>query len=220
MQDWKTIRAWRHDVRKTLRHKRLEQSASDRRAADAAIRRTLSDLHELHAAGAIGFYWPFEGEVDLRPLVSDLIQGGTAAALPVIVEKNQPLEFWQWTPGMVLEPGVWDTRVPSDGQPLAVDVLLVPLLGFDPTGYRLGNGGGYFDRTLAIMAPRPLAISVGYETCALETIFPQPHDIPMDVVVTEERTMRRLEDLPETPRKNSDSVRSYASSPCFMAEFE
>jgi 5-formyltetrahydrofolate cyclo-ligase len=64
-------------------------------------------------------------------------------------------------------------------------VLLVPLIGFDHAGYRLGYGGGYFDRTLAVTAPKPLTIGIGYELGRLETIHPQPHDIPMDAIVTE-----------------------------------
>jgi 5-formyltetrahydrofolate cyclo-ligase len=69
--------------------------------------------------------------------------------------------------------------------------LIVPLLGFDAAGYRLGYGGGYYDRTLAAMAPRPLSIGVGYELGRLDTIHPQAHDIPLDAIVTENGSHRR-----------------------------
>ena len=75
--------------------------------------------------------------------------------------------------------------MPADGRVVTPTVLLVPLLGFDEAGYRLGYGGGYYDRTLAAMTPRPLTIGVGYEVGRLKTIRPQPHDIPMDAIATE-----------------------------------
>jgi 5-formyltetrahydrofolate cyclo-ligase len=81
--------------------------------------------------------------------------------------------------------------VPADSPVLTPDLLLVPLVGFDPAGYRLGYGGGYYDRTLAAIQPRPLAIGIGFEQQALATIHPQPHDIPMDYIVTESRVARR-----------------------------
>jgi len=80
--------------------------------------------------------------------------------------------------------------VPAEGDPVSPTALLVPLVGFDEMGYRLGYGGGYYDRTLASFPARPLAIGVGYEFAHLETIHPQPHDIPMSAIVTEGRILR------------------------------
>jgi 5,10-methenyltetrahydrofolate synthetase len=68
---------------------------------------------------------------------------------------------------------------------VAPDVILVPLVGFDKDGHRLGNGGGYYDRTLAALVPKPLCIGIGNEAGAIETIYPQQHDVPMDAIVTE-----------------------------------
>jgi 5-formyltetrahydrofolate cyclo-ligase len=86
--------------------------------------------------------------------------------------------------------GVWDIPVPSNRNPVQPTVLLVPLLGFDTAGYRLGHGGGYYDRTLATVAQKPLTIGIGYELGRLQTIYPQPHDIPMDAIVTESGVVR------------------------------
>ena len=86
---------------------------------------------------------------------------------------------------MKLERGIWNIPVPHEKNPVSPGTLLVPLLGFDAAGYRLGHGGGYYDRTLASVTERPLTIGVGYEFGRLETIYPQAHDIPMDAVVTE-----------------------------------
>jgi 5-formyltetrahydrofolate cyclo-ligase len=104
-----------------------------------------------------------------------------------------PLEFRAWQPGVRLESGVWGIPVPADGEVVWPDVLLVPLVGFDRLGYRLGYGGGFYDRTLAAMPRRPTTLGVGFALGAIETIHPQQHDIPMDAVITEQQsTMRRL----------------------------
>jgi 5-formyltetrahydrofolate cyclo-ligase len=98
--------------------------------------------------------------------------------------------FREWTPGAPMAPGIWNIPVPAEGETLSPTVLLAPLVGFDGCGYRLGYGGGYYDRTLAAAMPRPLAIGVGFEASRLETIHPQPHDIPMDLIVTEQEILR------------------------------
>ena len=144
----------------------------------------LESFPELRDA-CIGFYWPFQGEIDLRGLVRNFIALGAEAALPVVVEKQQPMEFWSWQPQMKLVRGIWNIPISSERNLVQPTVLLVPLLGFDPAGYRLGYGGGYYDRTLATFAQKPLAIGIGYELGRLKTIYPQPHDVSMDAVVTE-----------------------------------
>ena len=189
--DWSDVRAWRRDERKRLLELRIAVPKLERDAQrdriTALIDRHLPDL----SGHLIGFYWPFKGEIDLRPFVRDLVERGARAALPVVVEKAAPLEFWSWRPGMKLGRGVWNIPIPGARAPVEPTALLVPLVGFDERGYRLGYGGGYYDRTLAAMPVRPLVIAVGIAACRLETIHPQPHDIAMDVVVTEEQVWER-----------------------------
>jgi len=84
-----------------------------------------------------------------------------------------------------MERGVWNIPVPAEGPDIVPDITLSPVVGWDGAGYRLGCGGGYFDRTLAAFTPRPLAIGIGLNTARIATIFPQPHDIPMQAIVTE-----------------------------------
>jgi 5-formyltetrahydrofolate cyclo-ligase len=86
---------------------------------------------------------------------------------------------------------VWNIPVPKKRDAVIPDAVLAPLVGFDRQCYRLGYGGGYFDRTLASLSPRPLAIGVGFELSQIETIYPQSFDVPMDVVVTEADTRWR-----------------------------
>jgi len=87
---------------------------------------------------------------------------------------------------------VWNTPVPTEGEEVLPDVVIAPLVGFDAACYRLGHGGGFFDRTLASLRRRPRVIGVGYGRLALRTIYPQPHDVPMDFIMTEDGTTARL----------------------------
>jgi 5-formyltetrahydrofolate cyclo-ligase len=139
----------------------------------------------------LGLYWPFQAEFDPRPLIDWVIAQGSAVALPAVVDKNSPLEYRAWRPGEALVDGVWNIPIPEVREVVSPEAVLAPLVGFDRQCYRLGYGGGYFDRTLAALSPRPLAIGVGFEMSQIETIFPQPFDIPMDVIVTEARIRRR-----------------------------
>ena len=134
---------------------------------------------------SVSFYWPFRGEPDLRPFMQTLWARGQSCSLPVVVEKNAPLAFRLWQPGCKLVPGVWNIPVPADGAEVEPEIVIAPVVGFDSACYRLGYGGGFFDRTLAKLSTRPVVIGVGYARAALASIYPLPHDVPMDVVVTE-----------------------------------
>ena len=183
---WEEVRAWRRGERARLVARRAAVPLAERQRRDRVItghlRVALPDLASRH----IGFYWPFKGEYDPRPLVRALHAQGARLALPVVVRRAAPMAFRPWRPGTRLVPGIWDIPVPAEGDPVLPDTLLVPLVGFDPRGYRLGHGGGYYDRTLAAMAHRPRAIGIGFESLRLPTIHPRPHDIPMNLIVTED----------------------------------
>jgi 5-formyltetrahydrofolate cyclo-ligase len=205
MQAWPEIRAWRRAKRAELLAQRLAMSGQDRQRASAKLRDLVGARFPQLRQACIGLYWPFTGEPDMLPLVTDLMAHGATAALPVVVGKNQPVEFWAWRPGMKLDSGVWDIPIPAERAPVRPTALLVPLLGFDGAGYRLGYGGGYYDRTLAAMDPKPLTIGVGYELGRLQTIYPQPHDIPLDAIVTEAA---------------HETAAAYASPACLMHEVD
>jgi 5-formyltetrahydrofolate cyclo-ligase len=183
---WPEIRAWRKAQRAELIARRLSATREEREAWNEAITARLRPI--LASRGSlrrIGFYWPFKGEYEPRPLMRALHAEGVRLSLPVVVERAKPLLFRDWWPGIRMVPGIWDIPVPAEGEAVLPDALVVPLVGFDAQGYRLGYGGGYYDRTLAAMPKRPLAIGVGFTLSRLETIHPQPHDIPMDLIVTE-----------------------------------
>jgi len=188
---WEDIRVWRRERRAELLEARVWAGNRRRSAWAEVIDPQLREILGQQEPGIIGFYWPFKGEFDARDLVNDLCVDGWRAALPAVVEPRTPLEFRAWAPGEPLVPGVWKIPVPEQRRVVTPDAVLVPLVGFDPAHYRLGYGGGYYDRTLASLSPRPFAIGVGFEQGRLATIYPQAHDIPMDVVVTEAGTVRR-----------------------------
>ena len=184
-QTWAEINAWRKAQRGALMAARQALDATAHRSVSRAVLERLDrDFADL-APRLVGFYWPIRRELDPLPFVRRLIDAGGAAALPMVVGKGQPLEFRRWSPGTKMAVGVYDIPYPAEGPAVAPDVLLVPLLGFDEAGYRLGYGAGYYDRTIASFATQPRLIGVGFELGRLATIYPQPHDIPMDVVVTE-----------------------------------
>lgn len=182
--DWEAIRRWRVACRTLLIKERLSIGKAGRQQCQQDISASLMEMLAGMGPGCIGFYWPIKGEFDLRGLVAELIDLGWSAALPVIEEPGTPLKFCQWHPDTKLVPGVWNIPVPQQRIGVAPSVLLVPLVGFDSANFRLGHGGGYYDRTLASLENRPLAIGVGLEGCRLDTIYPQRHDIAMDRIVT------------------------------------
>ena len=185
--DWAEIRRWRKAKRAELIAARVAAGPQRRAGWDAAITAQIVDgVPDLERL-TVGIYWPFKGEYDVRTIARQLHARGARLALPAVVEKNRPLEFRSWAPGEKLVPGIWNIPVPADGQVVVPDALLVPLVGFDGGRFRLGYGGGYYDRTLASLPRKPLTIGVGFELSALQTIHPQPHDIPMDAIVTEAR---------------------------------
>lgn len=183
--EWGRVREWRAEQRERLIRLRDYLTGDEQARRSEQIRCQL-DAELYPESDRVASYWPLPGEPDLRPFVSELIHRGGSAALAVIVHKKQPLEFWHWDESTVMEAGgIWDIPTPAERRIVVPDVVLVPLVGFDEIGHRLGHGGGYYDRTLAMLNPSPLRVGVGYELGRIETIQPQQHDVPMDAIVTE-----------------------------------
>jgi 5-formyltetrahydrofolate cyclo-ligase len=181
------LRAWRKAERARLLAAREALPLAARREARERVTATLAAEVPETAGATVGFYWPFRAEIDLVGHVRELVERGSRAALPVIVEKRRPLEFWRWEPGMAMRPGVWNIPAPATAEPVRPDLLLVPLVGFDAAGYRLGYGGGYYDRTLAAwpVAKKPATIGIAYEMGKLGALPRESHDMPLDAIVTE-----------------------------------
>jgi 5,10-methenyltetrahydrofolate synthetase len=178
------VARWRKAQRQRLIEARLAVPVSARSERAARIAADLDCLIPVSPNTVVSLYWPFRGELDLRPWMASAHTRGLRLALPVVVAKATPLIFRQWHPGARLMPGVWNIPVPAEGAEVTPTIVIAPLVGFDSKRYRLGYGGGFFDRTLAALTPRPLAIGIGQPSAALPTIYPQPHDIPMDFILT------------------------------------
>lgn len=180
-----SLTEWRRAERSRLIAARLTMPA---RARNALARRIIGHLDGLigdPAGVLVSGYWPFRGEPDLRDWFRDLRERRGLVALPVVVERGKPLLFRLWRKGERLERGVWNIPAPAAGAPVFPRIVIAPLVGFDASGYRLGYGGGFFDRTLAALPPDTIAIGVGYEMAEMATIRPHGFDIPMRYIVTE-----------------------------------
>jgi 5-formyltetrahydrofolate cyclo-ligase len=179
------VMRWRKAERSRLIEARLAISADARAAMATRIAAGLDAAIGDFSGRTVSLYWPFRGEPDLRAWMASVIARGGRTALPVVVEKARPLVFRTYAPGDRLEKGVWNIPIPADGETVLPDIVIAPLVGVDPGKYRLGYGGGFFDRTLAAMPRKPVVIGVGYEMQRIPTIYPLAHDIPMDDIVTE-----------------------------------
>jgi 5,10-methenyltetrahydrofolate synthetase len=131
----------------------------------------------------LGVYWPIRSEPDLRATYADLASRGVRLALPIVTGKNAPLRFAAWTPGDALVQDSLGIAIPAADIIVQPQALLIPCVGFNTERIRLGYGGGFYDRTLALQ-PRPLAIGIGY-ACALAVFDGAPHDVALDMIITE-----------------------------------
>jgi len=171
-------------LRKALRTARGAFDPAIKVQWDAHIGAQIVAWWRLRQVDTMGVYWPLAGEPDLRACYAELAQAGMRLALPVVMERNAPLAFTAWTPGEPMIPDEMGVQVPAQlrfvERPPA---LLIPCLGFDAGGYRLGYGGGYYDRTLE-RQPRPHTLGIAYSN--QQAVFPHDaYDVPLDVIVTE-----------------------------------
>ena len=138
-------------------------------------------------------FFPFKNEITTLPLLAKLASEGWTTALPVVTGEGEALRFRAWMPGEPTRPGVWDIPIPVDAAAeVHPDVLLVPMLAFDRRGYRLGYGGGYYDRTLAVLrALKPItAIGIAYSGQEIAEVPNGSWDEPLDWIVTERGAFR------------------------------
>lgn len=172
----------------------LRKELSQRRAAiadvlkashDAAIGLQVLAWQAQHRFPALGVYWALRGEVDLSAAYARLAEQGVQLLLPVVLERAAPLGFAEWIPGEPMHKDAMGIAVPLDLRLAArPPALLVPCLGFNAARYRLGYGGGYYDRTLAA-APRPATAGIAY-ACQQAAFDTMAHDIPLDLIITED----------------------------------
>jgi 5-formyltetrahydrofolate cyclo-ligase len=188
------------ELRRRRRDARRQLGPSERTRAEADLVARLLALDELRDAPAVAWYLPTDGEVDLGTAVDVLRARGATLWLPVIGEARS-MRFARWTAETELVAnryGIAEPTVPDGSRPAGevrlaeeLDVVVVPCVAVDEHGTRVGFGAGYYDRALGNLSPdrRPRSIGVAFEVQVVEGLEPAPWDVPLDVVVTEARTI-------------------------------
>lgn len=182
MNDWQN---WRKQQRITLITQRMQINCSDRIIWSQAITAFLIQGFPILQQRTVGFYSAYKGEYDPMPVMEHLNACSTNLALPEVIEPGQPLIYRKWWPDVPVKKDRYGLSVPRDTEKVLINAVVIPMVGFDDQGYRLGYGSGYFDRTLAAMSTQPLTIGIAFEQQRIATTYPHSYDIPMDFIVTE-----------------------------------
>lgn len=179
------MQTWRQEQRLRLIAER--QSLSEQERSDIQAECLMHLLSHLHAGqpGTLGLYWPIKGELDCRSLAATLIDSDWLLSIPIINPDTQRLDFALWQPDTVMQTGTWNIPIPAEPILVEPERFVVPLVGFDSNNFRLGYGGGYYDRTLAAVSKPVETIGLGLEMGRFESIHPHELDIPMTYIVTE-----------------------------------
>jgi 5-formyltetrahydrofolate cyclo-ligase len=188
-EDKKTLE--KKALRKALVEQRLSMPDRQQRA------NTLQDVMRIWLVGrpdtVIGAYWPIKGEFDPLPALHRWKEDGELIdqpqprriGLPVVDKVHKTLVFHAWYPGCRMEEDAYGIPKPKDTEVIVPTVLFVACIGYGPGGYRLGYGGGFYDRTLATLQPRPYTVGLGFTNAYLPDFEPQLHDIPLDAILNE-----------------------------------
>lgn len=172
-------------LRTTLLSARQALSPAQKQQADNHLSQHIIAWCQANPVRCLGVYLPIRGEPDLDLAYRQLHAAGILLALPVVREKAAPLVFMAWQPDAPVTTGAFGTTIPRDNSEVMPDTLLLPCVGFNTDRFRLGYGGGFYDRTLDT-SPRPHTIGVAYD-CTEATFGHEAHDIALDVIVTETR---------------------------------
>lgn len=189
MTDYAENQALKANLRREAGARRKQAHAAHPQAG-LALMQHFKNAVDVPPGAAVSGFWPMGEEIDVKPLLAQLHASGHPIGLPVVVKRGEPLVFRRWHPGLELMNGGFGTQVPPASAPEVVpQVLIVPLLAFDAEGYRLGYGGGFYDRTLDRLrtgsAADPLAVGVAYAAQHVARVPRDDFDQPLDWIVTE-----------------------------------
>ena len=172
-------------LRDKARSARAAVSADIRADAGKAAAAAFFDTFALEPDWIVAGYWPIRDEFDCRPILVRLMDSGQPVCLPV-TEGDQPLTMRLWQDGEALYPSGFGTLAPIETAPVVEpDIMLIPLLGFDSTGTRLGYGKGHYDRTIVRMTKKPQLIGLAFAAQEFKQLPREAHDIPLDAIITE-----------------------------------
>lgn len=178
-------------LRVRLLAERARFAATPARArADRELAVRLGNVLQRYSPRCVGAFWPIAAEFDVRDVIAGWLAGDPTrrAALPAVLVPHAPMVYHAWSPGSSMKEGRYQIPVPAREEAVAPDLLLAPCVGFDASRYRLGYGGGYFDRTLSAWsahAGRPITVGVAYECTRVNALPHEAHDLPLDAIVTD-----------------------------------
>lgn len=181
--------------KKALRKRLLEErlALSDRELRSDMLQRVMRIWLFDRPDTVIGAYWPINGEFDPLPALHRWKEDGELQGereprrigLPVLDRVHKTLTFWAWWPGCPMEDDAFDIPKPKDTEVITPTLLFVPCVGYGTGGFRLGYGGGFYDRTLATLEPRPFTVGLGFTNGFIEDLEPELHDLPLDAILND-----------------------------------
>ena len=181
--------------KKALREKLLAQRLNlpDRRQRSDLLQQVMRIWLVGRQEIVIGAYWPIKGEFDPLPALHRWKEDGELIdqpeprriGLPVVDKVHKTLTFHVWYPGCQMEEDAYGIPKPKDTEIIVPTLLFVPCLGYGPGGYRLGYGGGFYDRTLATLQPKPFTVGLGFTHGYLDELDPEAHDVPLDAILND-----------------------------------
>jgi 5,10-methenyltetrahydrofolate synthetase len=179
----------RRALRARLLAARSELTPHERARREAALAERVAAWLATQPLQRLAFYWPIRDEPDLRGTMTHWLAADPrrSAALPVV--EGDTLAFAPWTPRTPMVAGRFDIPEPATAERMAPQLLLIPCVGFDAARFRLGYGGGFYDRTLARLTYRPVTCGVAFDVARVDSIGPQPHDVRLDAVLTDAASM-------------------------------
>ncbi|MBQ1658134.1 MAG: 5-formyltetrahydrofolate cyclo-ligase [Rhodocyclaceae bacterium] len=175
-------------LRQRLLRERAAMPPEERARRSAALQQKLLAWLAQRAEVTLGAYWPIRGEFDPLPAVQQWLAGDVRrrAALPVSDKRTRTMRFVRWQPGGAMAADDYGIPIPAAGEEMAPALLLVPCVGFGEGGARLGYGGGFYDRALAVLHPRPFALGLGFSIGFVAAFAALPHDQRLDAVLTDD----------------------------------
>ncbi len=183
------------ETKKTLRQALIAQRLNlpDRLQRAAALQQVMRIWLVGRPDAVIGAYWPIKGEFDPLPALHRWKEDGELVdvpqlrriGLPVVDKVHKTLVFHAWYPGCPMEEDAYGIPKPKDTETIVPTLLFVPCVGYGPGGYRLGYGGGFYDRTLATLQPLPFTVGLGYGTGFVDDLQAEPHDVPLDAILND-----------------------------------
>jgi 5,10-methenyltetrahydrofolate synthetase len=173
-------------LRKQLQAER--QALHDRHQRSVHLQEVLRVWLVSRFENSIGAYWPIKGEFDALPALFRWTEAepDRRIGLPVVDRETKQLRFHVWYPGCPMEEDAFGILKPKDTEEFHPELLLVPCVGYGPSGLRLGYGGGFYDRTLASLSPMPFTAGLGFSHGFIPWLKGEPHDVPLDAMLTED----------------------------------